>query len=379
MFLNIPIFLQSSFCAWVKDLLLGDFLAKPHYTALFKANKYVYGNWFLERMENVELNSSNYVVYAFNQSLPNFYLNGGIKKELHYSNIGPFTFGPSYDGYNINWNLETRKKISYNLLGRICHLLADMSVPAHVHGTLHVPCADDAYEDWMIYDEGKIQYWNADKVYEERGGFINPYCSAEHGFYSPIDFLFYTMAQITQHYASRAVNGNDNYNHNIGEIKSILDTYGDVGPTTTNGMMYNTDNMNGIRETTIPYLIRATAGLFYWFLVETGYMQPNYTKQHCSQLVKMNLSNQYINGDYYTFSCGITDNQDVTQGRITTCPLQDQYFTIGSNARNVTFNAPKEIILKPGTTILEGSDVIFKISQCNDCLDQEINPIYNKR
>jgi len=38
---------------------------------------------------------------------------------------------------------------AYYLLGRVTHLLADMSVPAHVHNDIHTPVDKDSYEEYM--------------------------------------------------------------------------------------------------------------------------------------------------------------------------------------------------------------------------------------
>ncbi len=40
------------------------------------------------------------------------------------------------------------------MVGRICHLLGDMTVPAHTHCDSHPPGDLDSYEEWM--DNGAV-------------------------------------------------------------------------------------------------------------------------------------------------------------------------------------------------------------------------------
>lgn len=62
----------------------------------------------------------------------------------------------------------------------MCHLLQDMSVPAHAHGDIHGLCGiggvgHDTYENWVGSDErpyySPYKFWKYNNV----GQFINPY------------------------------------------------------------------------------------------------------------------------------------------------------------------------------------------------------------
>ena len=134
--------------------------------------------------------------------------------------------------------------------------------------------------------------------------------------------------------------------------------------------------MEGIRDATLPYLIRLTAGLFYWFLSETGQLE---TGGICHNPIELNLSNITLSGDHYTFAVCIKNQNNINEGIITVCPDGTEPFTITSSGRNVTFNAEREIIFKPGFSAELGSDVHSYISSsCETCKNENKNPHYGK-
>ncbi|GAB4346799.1 MAG: hypothetical protein Kow0099_28330 [Candidatus Abyssubacteria bacterium] len=61
-----------------------------------------------------------------------------------------------------NGRLENRG-LAYYFLGRVAHLLADMSVPAHAHCDPHSPIWPDSYEYWMA-DVSKYSAYTHDQV-----------------------------------------------------------------------------------------------------------------------------------------------------------------------------------------------------------------------
>lgn len=69
-----------------------------------------------------------------------------------------------------------RKKITWQVLGRMCHLLQDMSVPAHVHRDCHgisdEGIRQDSYEEMFCYDSDF--YYDSPLVFSEYGSFLNP-------------------------------------------------------------------------------------------------------------------------------------------------------------------------------------------------------------
>ncbi len=347
-------------------------------TALDKMIKYINGHWYVKKY--LGLNAYNFYDYEPTGGLIDYYFTGNIYKKCHnyYNPFSPYGFSKVDDNYTVSDDEIARKKLVYNIIGRMCHLLSDMSVPAHVHDTFHGLSAYDYYEDWMGQSENR-NYFYAKKVLEEYGGFIDPYSYKQNGFNSPIEYLMYCMAQISQHYASRAINGNDIYNENIGEIKSVIDKFGGVGPTSTDGISYNhnNDDLAGIRDATFPYLIRATAGLFYWFLINGKQMVTSEQGDEgtfCVQMQELNLWKKVdLEGNHYTFN---------SSENIIVCPTGHEQepdngpFVIHNTAKNVTFRTNGSIIFKSGFQAMAGSDVHAYIGTCTACPDEDKNPKY---
>ncbi len=159
-----------------------------------------------------------------------------------------------------------RDRIAWEVLGRMCHLLADQSVPAHTHRDEHGLLAD-SYENWMGGSSKPYLQWN----YTNAGNFINPYITDN----DPLHYLIYTMQQQSDHFGSNGPdeigNGNDNLFGNSRpqelDFLNSLNIPGYGEPTTWNGP-WNTSNLENIRNKTFPYAIRATAGLLFWFANE---------------------------------------------------------------------------------------------------------------
>jgi len=158
-----------------------------------------------------------------------------------------------------------RDRIVWETLGRMCHLLTDMSVPAHTHRDEH-GLEPDSYENWMVGDPHLT--WDHQNV----GDFLNPYNSDN----DPLHYLIYTMQQQSDHFGSNGPGDIGNGNNLIGgdprvsELEFLnsvnLSSLGE--PITSNGP-WNEQNLQNIRDNIYPYVIRATAGLLYWFGTET--------------------------------------------------------------------------------------------------------------
>jgi len=185
-----------------------------------------------------------------------------------------------------------RDRIVWETLGRMCHLVADMSVPAHTHRDEH-GLEPDSYENWM----GGAPHlgWTHQNV----GNFINPYTPDN----DPPHYLFYTMQQQADHFGSNGPgtigNGNDliGGNPRASELEFLnsvnLSSFGE--PTTYNGP-WNEQNLQNIRDKTYPYIIRATAGLLFWFGKETGLITDiQIDDQQSSNPNKFTLNQNYPN------------------------------------------------------------------------------------
>ncbi|GAA3952283.1 hypothetical protein GCM10022406_37560 [Hymenobacter algoricola] len=185
--------------------------------------------------------------------------------------------------------------VALQLLGRVAHLLGDMSVPAHSHSHLH-PCPlnlPDHYEN----DMGNTYYYNNDlnECENDPGGYYNANAwsaataAQQGGLLSDIyclsssrdraKYLFYTVNQLADFFPS-GVNPSDmgaysagglqyfkNGDTNLSQgsnsyITSIYNSFGWTSPNSINTAQIANVNFN--------FSIRAVATLFQWFAFEAG-------------------------------------------------------------------------------------------------------------
>jgi hypothetical protein len=143
----------------------------------------------------------------------------------------------------------------------MCHLLQDQAVPAHVHSNSHA-CKFGMYCDFYEENAPSWHLWTADEIYAVGGRFINPYTS----WGDPLYYLMYLMNQATDHYASGRSDGDDNFDTTCPGLSQIVSTLG----LPTLQSQVNEENCRAMHDKLFPLVIRATAGLLYWFAVETG-------------------------------------------------------------------------------------------------------------
>lgn len=177
-----------------------------------------------------------------------------------------------YDQYgenptNVNYDLDkARNEVSFDMLGRIAHLLADMSVPAHSHLDPHTPLNPDSYEEWM--GENAETYFIDDNInkygYSPGDDGFMPYITCFDD-YEAMFYLFYTMNQISQHFKSNDVAGNNDLPLATNEL--LQQKYAAWGSPPTSV------NVNDIADKTFDFCVGATASLFYWFGIRTGILQ----------------------------------------------------------------------------------------------------------
>ena len=172
---------------------------------------------------------------------------------------------------SIEVGADVRNAIVWEVLGRMCHLLADMSVPAHAHLDEH-GLLPDSYENYEGGVDDPYRFWHADNA--------GPAIILNGPTRDVLHYLMYTTQQRADHFGSNGPangNGNDEIlgDARQAELDSLLaaDLSSFGGPTTDAGPWSVTD-LNVIRDKTLPYAIRATAGLLYWFSVAAGLMSP---------------------------------------------------------------------------------------------------------
>ena len=113
---------------------------------------------------------------------------------------------------------DERNQIGYEIFGRVCHLIADMTVPAHVHNDPHVDWIDpDYYEN---YAQTNLADANAATAYLNGGVLTDIFFMND-----PIRYLMYVNNQIADFFPSGTIHtveywGNSNYVVQHGE-----DTY----------------------------------------------------------------------------------------------------------------------------------------------------------
>lgn len=285
------------------------------------------------------------------------FLGGNIAKRISYNNLidlyknGNYWYhggeaglnggatsliNPPYYNYNGPLNQITRKRYAYNLLGRIAHLLGDMSVPAHTHEDPHAcdwPLSDgDSYELWAgkndFTDPGGCNDLHTDPRVADIDSFGNAIyadwqTALQQGInegkvfllpetelsnsstleqdYDILRYLFYTTNQITNFFPSYNAQGSlqkwgnmtlddgliydpitdtwiqlfpNNYPRENLFLKSkLIQLYNNSDPSN----WYKDLDRTKIAKETLNYCIRATATLLFWFVKRVGlpnYIQP---------------------------------------------------------------------------------------------------------
>jgi hypothetical protein len=245
----------------------GDF---PN--AYQKALKYINGGWKIQFLEE----GSNYIKEFTYSSLIDL-AKTGIVTQTGYYTVVPTDYTKLSPPLTFTLSNNLRKRFVYEILGRMIHLLQDMSVPAHVHGdghpdmsnTFFLPCfgADwcenaDEYENTLskVFVHNR---WDWADALEDGGLLIN------NDFLSnPLKYLFYTANQVADFFPSSLPSwpfvqypGNNITPKGTNSI--IENVYGSFNhQCPTNIDAYQIGNINYVLS------IRTTASLLYWFAYE---------------------------------------------------------------------------------------------------------------
>ncbi|MCF7740565.1 MAG: hypothetical protein K9N00_02105 [Candidatus Marinimicrobia bacterium] len=115
--------------------------------------------------------------YNCNES---FQANKYFGEDGNWHNTNCPSWGTSYTSFH--------KAHAYEVLGRMCHLLQDMSVPAHVHCDAHAG-QNGMYEDYYENNVSNFHQWTANEIYSFGQTFINPY----NDWNDPIYYLMYLL------------------------------------------------------------------------------------------------------------------------------------------------------------------------------------------
>ncbi len=222
-----------------------------------KALKYMYGGYELRIPY-----PANGITEAYEapSDLITFYKTRRIYYKGYYDITGQFVARNRWSTVSNGF----RDKVVWEIVGRILHLLGDMTVPAHTHNDSHP--SGDSYEGWMNYGPIYNQWTYQNAI--NQGGIVHVFYSS----YDPLKSLFYQTAQISNFFSSDDADGNqiagDNdpfvYYSGLTEMISHLNSEFN-GPPTKSVIL----NL-GISEHAFIYGIRAAAGFLYWFAKEAG-------------------------------------------------------------------------------------------------------------
>lgn len=374
----------SSKYSWLDGLVSDKLKNVPN--ALTKAEKYAYGTFNFMYLHPVHSSARAY--YFRFDGLLNMYQNNRLWVNAYYNYIGS-RIGRNFWRYLDYGNFPpTREIFSYNILGRIAHLLSDMGVPAHVHNDEHGSWSDP-FEDIMRYENAPwyrkgdcekliltspmitpddtpgnpdfVERWSAKSVFYEKGGLINPYCNKPND-WTPIKFLMYTTAQIADFFPSNRVDGNEIY-EDVGEINTQIDFAKALNPPTLKSQYHNIsmDDLEKIRDITFPYVIRAVAGLLYWFAKETNQVT---TCQDYRVLFPQSFEDVIVNGINYSW---YANNLLRVKGMWDSNNSKEYYYAFGPQASNVSIKSANEISLESGFWAQSGCEIHIKIADCTEC------------
>ena len=258
----------------------------PYPNSYSKINKFAFGGYILyfNVLPYLRVQKSNgewlrlipgtpYNTALSYYSLKDLYLNRRLVTQL----VGSYKMynenKSTYEYYygDVYVSEDFRDKLVWEILGRMCHLLQDLSIPAHTHRDEHGLPPSDQYEDWVAYN-GRYNYYSHLNI---GTGILDPYISS-----NPLHYLMYTTQQIGDHFGSSGpyegvgndVLGGDASPEELSFFNTIpLTSLG--SPTYLSGS-YSDLELNNIRDKTIPHVLKATAGLLYWFAMETDLL-PN--------------------------------------------------------------------------------------------------------
>lgn len=218
---------------------------------------------------------------------------------------------------NTNYNLldPQKKNLSNLILGRMIHLIQDMSVPAHVHNDDHSMDINantsncDSYEGNDDLDYGFLAdldnyYWTAENVLSQKGGLIDLSLESD-----PITYSMYTLNQLADFFASDDEDGNIDLPLGTNSIiLNYYDQWSNLYPQNhlvrINGEK-SVANCTIIRDELLPLAIRMTAGYLKKFAEQTNLSSYQYYRK-----ISGNLNIPLVN-NYSQFVVKVTNGSHI--------------------------------------------------------------------
>lgn len=308
------------------------------------------------------------------------------------------------DQYPNFGNITNKYVYGSGIIGRICHLLADMSVPAHTHNDDH-PCKISGSVPWGA--NGDVFELNMGHGYDYQGNpytWERQYCdvvpdetfyakmhynqttarqksgiiweafeiNTNYEVYDVLHYLFYTLNQLSDLYPSKDIDngdidavGNRNLiNQNNGQNPYLNFRYNYLNPA------QNDVNVGEQADELFNYAVRATATLMYWMSWRLGWLNHDpLCRKDVFYLQNERIFGHHIDKQYNNLEFKVEDySQQPTSGRIIAgknvhpnpiIPVGD---VIVDPSVNLTLTAAKEIVLKDGFMALAGSNFHARIT-----------------
>ena len=332
-----------------------------------KARAYIYGDHTIR----IYFGGDPVVAEVWSyDSLFNFYNTGNYYYHGYINTLGQFI--ETYPPQEEQMSLGLAHVYAYEILGRVCHLLADNGVPAHVHNDEHVEELGhgDTYEIFMEYPTYCTD-WDYTDAYNA-GGLLWDVLN----YTKPLRYLFYTTNQYSDHYPSNGGefnSGDNNYNPQgpSGDYYYILDTI-------YNGLGNPPDFVDpvDIGNNVFVYTIRTTASLLYWFATETNQIIERY-----NETISGTIPEDEVWGETHSLSGNVIVPSGVTLYILsgTTINLNGYYVKCEGSGEIVkkgsaTFN-PHDISVKSGSDIKgQYSTIVSAINNANSGQTISLSP-----
>lgn len=276
--------------------------------AYTKITKYIDGDWHSWNGSSygsrrfIEYNHGNgsFFRYSYHvRGLIDLYRTNRIWQESYTNTLGQTTMIRK----EVTIPAYLKNIIVWESLGRMAHLLQDMSVPSHTHNDVHVREWDggDCYHNYI--DDGAYNLFDAETA-RDAGGFFNPYENIA----DPIRYLIYTANQLADHYPSGPFcldNPPQHYGDNNlpgGTYLMINNYYQRLGVSPA-----FIDDVNLEAQYCFNHAIRSTAALLYWFAIETGIFPNSLPSPPQISSFSKNLQDNYIySGETLILTCNAT-------------------------------------------------------------------------
>ena len=286
------------------------------------------GNSSINTLENTSINTTW-------TNIPNAWMKSKIilrkiKNEL--VNYNAIMFQEYWCSHDSNWlcpqyikeNYFYRKSKlqqalnSYNkasvMLGRLIHILSDMSVPAHVHIDSHGPGDTDPYEDYWINNNISLlnHLFNTPNLLDNNAFvFTNNYEIDDIFLYN----IFFTMNQLTDYFPSKDATANNNLPSGTNNL--LNNKY-----QSWKNRSFSSSSNYEIASELLPELIPLVASVLYWFelyagdahLITNTYLALNYSNIENTKPLVLSATSLNDNSFIYNYLNKDSLQQNINNG-----------------------------------------------------------------